>query len=283
MPTNFYCPLFSLPNDYFVSMCRNYSNTQVASETGTEDWEQAEDSNSKQQGSDANWSNTTNQEDDKPQSPQSNSAQGGEETSTAAPATQNSSSSSSGGHKDTMVFSLSRDSDLVTRYTSKRGKSRGRGQRSTGGPSRVGGASSGGGSNPTMPTKARYAPPKPGSGGITIIEPLEKRLQNQQQDDGEKSSVSASGQSPQGSPSSARPSSTATSGGRGDDTADSANKGGGDGGSGRKNRPGSGHSPSTSKDGQPVTSKPKRYSSQRQKGWLLSRRNYYNMCVSTNC
>ena len=261
----------------FSDMCRDQSKSQVASETGTEDWGQEDD----QQGSNANWSSTT-QDGDKAQSPQTNNTQGGEEMSTAKP-TQDSSSSGSGEkHKDTMVFSLSRDNDLVTHYTSKRGKARGRGQRSSGGPTRVGGggfSSSGGtarGSSPTTPTKTRFAPPKPGSGGITVIEPLEKRLQKQQQNDQEKSV--SDGQSVEGSPSSARPISTSkstltaaavASGNSGGDTAESANKGdgGGGGGGGGKNRPGSGRSPSSLTGGQPAMSKPKRYSSQRQKGW----------------
>lgn len=260
----------------FSGMCRDHSKSQVVSETGTEDWGQEDDSSANQQGSDASWSNTT-QEDDKTQSPQSSNAQGGgEETSTAKP-TQGSSSGGSGDkHKDTMVFSLSRDNDLVTRYTSKRGKARGRGQRSSGGLTRVGGGGGAARDNlPTTPTKTRFAPPKPGSGGITVIEPLEKRLQKQQQDDQERSV--SDDQSVEGSPSSAQPTSTskstptattpAASGSSGGDTAESANKGAGAGG---KNRPGSGRSPSlATKDGggQPVMSKPKRYSSQRQKGW----------------
>ena len=265
-------------------MCRDQTKSQVASEAGTEDWGQEDDSTN-QQGSDANWSNTT-QDDNKAHSPQANNTQGGDETSTVKPSQGSSSSGGSGEkHKDTMVFSLSRDNDLVTRYTSKRGKARGRGQRSSGGPPhRVGSGGSGfsssvGDNSPTTPTKTRFAPPKPGSGGITVIEPLEERLQKQQQDDQEKST--SDGQSMEGSPSSARPMSTskstppappaaATSGRSGSgDTAESASKGdggGGGGGGNRKNRPGSGRSPSTKDGGQPATSKPKRYSSQRQKG-----------------
>lgn len=271
---------------WFVSgMCRDQSKSQAASETGTEDWGQEDDATN-QQGSNANWSNTT-RDDNQAQSPQTNNTQGGDETSTSKP-TQGSLSSSGSGekHKDTMVFSLSRDNDLVTRYTSKRGKARGRGQRSSGGPAhRVGSGgggfgSSAGDNSPTTPTKTRFAPPKPGSGGITVIEPLEKRLQKQQQDNQEKST--SDGQSMEGSPSSARPMSTSKStppapaataaasgsGSGSGDTAESASKGdgGGGGGGSGKNRPGSGRSPSTKDGGQPATSKPKRYSSQRQKG-----------------
>ena len=268
---------------------------------GTEDWGQEDDSTN-QQGADVNWSNAPPQGDsNKARSPhaQSGDTQGREEAPTTKPVTQGSSSAGGSGekHKDTMVYSLSRDNDLVTRYTNKRGKARGRGQRSSGGPPphRVGSggggfSSSGGGGasardhSPTTPTKARFAAPKPGSAGITVIEPLEKRLQRQQPDDQEKSA--SDGQSVEGSPSSARPVSTSqstpsatavvtatNSGSGGDgDTAESANKGdGGGGGGGGKNRPGSGRSPSssTTKDGggHPATSKPKRYSSQRQKGW----------------
>ena len=309
-------------------MCRDQSKSQVASETGTEDWGQ-DNNSANQQGSDANWStNATRGDDNRAQSPQSSNTQGGGEgegevASTAAKpsntqkgAASSTTTTASGGgsgekqHKDTMVFSLSRANDLVTHYTSKRGKARGRGQRSGGGPPphhRVGGgggssggfsgssASAGAGDkSPTTPTKTRFAPPKPGSGGITVIEPLEKRLQKQQQqkqqqEEDQEKKVGSDGQSVEGSPSSARPTSaskstpqgpssavaTANSGSGSGESAESASKSDkGGGGGGAKNRPGSGRSPSssTAKDGgQPTTSKPKRYSSQRQKGWSFSK------------
>lgn len=217
------------------------------SDTGTENWEEA-DSSTKEADNDGDW--PTADQEDETLSPGGSSTQG-EGSSSSKPAQSTQGAPVSGGeHKETMVFSLSRDNDLVTRYTSKRGKSRGRGQRS-GGSSRVGELA-----NPTTPTKARYAAPKPGSGGITVIEPLEKRLQKQQdqkQHQEKKNDSQSAGRSPSGGSPSARSSTAgATDSARG------------------KNRPGSGHSPSSKKDGsgggQTPTSKPKRYSSQRQKG-----------------
>ena len=224
--------------------------TTVASDTGTEDWGEG-DGSTKVQGNDSEWP-TLNQKEDKGQpSPEVATAQGEQTTATSPTQASEETSSNGGGgggeRKETTIFSLSRDKDLVMRYTSKRGKVRGRGQRSSG-SSRVGGLGSSGGGGGTSGAKTRYAPPKPGSGGITVIEPLEQRLQKQ---DGERDrkdaadGTKAEGGSPSGS--------------RRVKTAESAKE---------KGRPGSGHSPSN-KDGgggQAPTSKPKRYSSQRQKG-----------------
>ena len=244
----------------------------MVSETGTEDWGQEEDNSTKDDG---NWA-TVNQTDDKVQTPQSqednaNAQKGGEgettvQSSTSPVSSQGTTASSrdagdGGEHKETTIFSLSRGSDLVTRYTSKRGKSRGRGQRS-GGPSRGIGGLSSGSSPPTASDKdkTKSSPPKPGSSGITVIEPLEKRLQKQQEDNMEKGKEEEKeGGQAEGAPAGAVPTAA---------TANSVTK--------DRKRPGSGRSPSN-KDGastgsggggggQAPTSKPKRYSSQRQKG-----------------
>lgn len=239
------------------------------SETGTEDWG-LEDTSAKDDG---NWS-TADQKDDKLQTPaegqkiekeanemaaQSSTGPTAQQDSSPKTAPASSPSGGSGEYKETTVFSLSRGNDLVTRYTSKRGKSRGRGQRS-GGFSHVGGLSSTGNVASSDKDKTRYAPPKPGSTGITVIEPLEKRLQNQQDNQKENETERSEGQS-EATPAGAIPSAK---------TANSAPAKG-------KNRPGSGRSPSNkdgtstggggSGGGQTATSKPKRYSSQRQKGW----------------
>lgn len=223
----------------------SYRDSQVPSETGTEDWGQ---DSAEKQSNDGNWSTVAEAEDKVQSPPQIDAArEDGGQTSTTSPAQGTGVTPSSGGGEEggerieTTIFSLSRDKDLVMRYTSKRGKVRGRGQRSSG-SSRVGGlggSSSGG--------KTRYAPPKPGSGGITVIEPLEKRLQQQEDDEREWKDGADTAKSDEGSPSGARLVRSAES-------------------AKERNRPGSGHSPSN-KDGSGGASKPKRYSSQRQKGW----------------
>ena len=234
----------------------------MVSETGTEDW--GEEPPKNESGNDGNWSTVDQKEES---SPQVGSAEAQEEEAvtptTTSPAGRGTSpgkapSGSSGGggeRKETTVFSLSRGNDLVTRYTSKRGKVRGRGQRSGGGTSRVGseGLSSRSSNSTPSSDKTRHAPPKPGSGGITVIEPLEKRLQKQQEERNEKQDAS----NQQQSPSEGAPSSKANQSGTAKETT--------------KNRPSSGGS-SSIRDGSagshPATSKPKRYSSQRQKGLL---------------
>lgn len=69
------------------------------------------------------------------------------------------------GSGASMVFSLSKDRELV-KSQERRSKARGRGRITPAKPSLVGGA--------RMTAASRYPAPKPGSGGITVIEPLDK-------------------------------------------------------------------------------------------------------------
>lgn len=65
-----------------------------------------------------------------------------------------------------MVFSLSKERELV-KSQERRSKARGRGRGNPAKPPQVGGARD-------RVTLSRYPAPKPGSGGITVIEPLDK-------------------------------------------------------------------------------------------------------------
>ena len=77
-----------------------------------------------------------------------------------------------------MVFSLSKEKELV-KLQERRGKARGRGRiTSNKSTPQVGGAKER--SAATTTTQTKYPPPKSGSGGITVIEPLDKGEEKQE-------------------------------------------------------------------------------------------------------